>query len=274
MTDRESDSAEIEVDPAERSQPHDRSGEDADERADSGVDGQLDSDAEAGAGLDLDDESTWSSDAERLADELGRTSLRTTEDGYVEARVTALEERRDDTIELTVRLPTDQEVSFVLEKPIPWSEKYLFARIVDDAGYDAASVDHLVGETVLLDRITDDANATPLPDVNSPTQSRGLLRPLFEMALDTDATQEWRLVDPDERTEPQADDGRSASGRLLLATIAITLSLAGIVLGSIYAVAALNLSALIVSLLAFASISLLAVVFVCYAGLVVLDRFT
>ena len=91
-------------------------------------------------------------DAEQLADELGRTRLRTTDDGYVEACVTALERVSAETVRLVVSLPTGESVAFRLEKPVPWSEEFLLARLVRDAGYDAATIDHLVGERVYLAR--------------------------------------------------------------------------------------------------------------------------
>jgi len=215
------------------------------------------------------------SDAEQLADELGRTSLRTTDDGYVKAHVTDLQERGDDTIELTVRLPTGEAVAFVLEKPIPWSEEYLFARIVDDTGYDAASVDHLLGETVLLDR-DDDALEHPVTNTGRDRQLPWLARTLLDFATtEPESASQWRLVDPRERSARSAagDDERSTGGRLLLATMAATLSLVGIFLGSIAALTTLNVSGLLVFLGTLTALAVLTVGFVCYVALVVIDHF-
>lgn len=148
----------------------------------------------------------------RLEDELGRIDVRTTPEGYVEARVTAIESLDSRTVRLEVALPHGPLVEFDVEKPIPWSEEFLLARIVEDVGYDAASVGHLQGETVYLARADagdggegegwrawlglEDALETLPPAVRDPVDR--LLAP--------DRSPRWRLVDPAERPSPTVDD--------------------------------------------------------------------
>ncbi|MCW8172251.1 hypothetical protein D8S78_05435 [Natrialba swarupiae] len=61
-------------------------------------------------------------------------------------RVSALESLDETRVRLEVTLPHGEVLEFVLEKPIPWSEEFLLARIVEDVGYDATSISHIVGE--------------------------------------------------------------------------------------------------------------------------------
>jgi hypothetical protein len=246
----------------------------ADERSDAPAESREDATSEPGTGQsrqrrDLQPET----DAERLADELGRTDLRTTDEGYVRARVVDITDHDEDQIELTVRLPTGEEPRFRLEKPLPWSDTFLFARIVEEAGYDAASVEHLVDESVLVERVDQPDDRSPT-SVGSGSTPLGLLQTLFGLSTPTaDGTErEWRLVDPDERTETTSDS-RSAGRSLFLATALTALSLVGIVLASLLAVAVLDLSVFVVLLGAIASFVLVGVGFLGYALSVVLDRF-
>ena len=146
----------------------------------------------------------------RLEDELGRIDLSTTPEGYVEGRVAAIEAIDARTVRLEVTLPHGPRVEFDLEKPIPWSEEFLLARIVEDVGYDAASISHLRGETVYLARedageeengwrawlpIEDSLRALP-PGVRDP----------IDRLLAAGRSPRWRLVDPAERPSPTDDD--------------------------------------------------------------------
>lgn len=164
------------------------------------------SDRDAGCGPEPDEESP----ERRLEDELGRIDLSTTPEGYVEGRVTAVESVDSRTVRLEVALPHGPRVAFDVEKPIPWSEEFLLARIVEDVGYDAASVGHLRGETVYLTRtdtgeepggwrvwlgIEDSIEALP-PAVREP----------IDRLLAPERSPQWRLVDPAERPSPTEDE--------------------------------------------------------------------
>ncbi len=162
-----------------------------------------------------------------LGDELGRLDLATTDDGYVEALITDLESIDETTICLTVRLPHDQLVAFDLEKPIPWSREFLFARLVEDVGYDAASVDHLVGERVYLKR-TDLGEEAPKPTWLESIQTAGgtMLSAVADGLIHTEGPQ-WRLVDPRERRPEPADSSERT------VTIATTLVVGGVLLAAL-----------------------------------------
>jgi len=150
-----------------------------------------------------------------LGDELGRIDLSTTEEGYVEGRITDLTAIDETTVELTVRLPHGTTTTFTLEKPIPWSRGFLLARIVEDVGYDAASIEHIVGEPVLLERIDHLEEATERGwgggewrDGIVRTTGNALLAAVGgHFTLEERRTPEWRLVDPLERDleEPKTD---------------------------------------------------------------------
>ncbi len=145
-----------------------------------------------------------------LADELGRIDVMTTPEGYVEGRIAGIDAVDARTVRLAVSLPHGETVTFTLEKPIPWSEEFLLARLVEDVGYDAASIDHVVGEPVYLQRTdrepTDEddwwsASVRTASDALVTSLSGGRLR------LNQDDEPEWRLVDPLERPDSTRDDG-------------------------------------------------------------------
>ncbi|WP_049928199.1 hypothetical protein [Halopiger goleimassiliensis] len=147
-----------------------------------------------------------------LADELGRIDVMTTPEGYVEGRITDLTTVDETTVRLTASLPHGETVSFTLEKPIPWSREFLLARIVEDAGYDAASIDHAVGEPVYLQRTDleeDDADDWWSPSLQAAGDA--LLSSLSggRYRLERETGPEWRLVDPLER--PHRTDGDAAA---------------------------------------------------------------
>ncbi|WP_254766568.1 hypothetical protein [Salinilacihabitans rarus] len=172
----------------------------------------------------------------RLADELGRVHVATTAEGYVEGRVIDLRSVDETTVRLEVALPHDEVVAFALEKPIPWSEAFLLARIVEDVGYDASSIGHLVGERVLLARTDAGANADePTGWLASALETAGdrLLASATDgrYRLSADRAPGWRLVDPRERPDPADDD----SG--LAATAAAALVLLGVVAAAVGAAA-------------------------------------
>ncbi|WP_276255394.1 hypothetical protein [Halomontanus rarus] len=175
----------------------------------------------------------------QLEDELGRIDLLTTPEGYVEGRVTDLTSIDETTVRLEVTLPHDERVDFTLEKPIPWSEDFLLARIVEDVGYDAASIGHLLGETVYVTRTdigpdADDADddwvTTSLHAASDAVLS--LSPPLRDFFGTEDRSPQWRLVDPLERPEP-APDGLSERTVAALAAGAILVGVLVAVVGAI-----------------------------------------
>ncbi|RQG97484.1 hypothetical protein [Natrarchaeobius oligotrophus] len=149
-----------------------------------------------------------SSPERELADELGRIDVMTTPEGYVEGRVTDVTAVDATTVRLSVSLPHGETASFALEKPIPWSREFLLARLVEDVGYDAASIDHVVGEPVYL------ARADLEPDADEEwwessvrAASDALLSSLSggRYRLERTDDPEWRLVDPLERRSLEND---------------------------------------------------------------------
>ncbi|MFP8952016.1 hypothetical protein ACLI4Z_03445 [Natrialbaceae archaeon A-arb3/5] len=181
----ETDEIEIEVERRDRStnQRRDRS------RRSAGVTGETDEETPP----------------QRLEDELGRVDVRTTAEGYVEGRVTDIESVDESTVRLEVTLPHDEVATFTLEKPIPWSEEFLLARIVEDVGYGANSISHLVGERIYLTRADLEPDAADRGDGSwwsDPVRSAGdaLLASVgSRFRLEMDRAPEWRLVDPRER---------------------------------------------------------------------------
>lgn len=196
--------------------------------------------------------------ARRLGDELGRVHLRTTPEGYVEGRVTALESVDATTVRLAVELPHGEGVTFDLEKPIPWSTEFLLARIVEDVGYDASSIDHLIGERIYLVRTDVGDEADDSRDWWSASvraAGNAMLSSLSDsLRLEDDRGPEWRLVDPLERPQP-AETGPS---RDLLATIATGLALLGPVVAALGAVVGLTGGVVVSSAVAGATLAGLA----------------
>lgn len=198
-------------------------------------------------------------DAEQLADELGRTQLRTTDAGYVEARVTGLERVDTETVRLVALLPTGESVAFRLDKPVPWSEEFLLARLVGDTGYDAATVDHLVGERVYL------ARGDPIDEDGVWAEGTGTVPTAYRsvasaIGLDefVDTGPQWRLVDPAERTQTT---GATRTLSLAQKLVAMTAGVAGMLL-------ALAVLSVTTALGAGATAALAALLFVCYVGIV------
>lgn len=228
--------------------------------------------ADRRSGSDADHQS----DAERLAEELGRTDLRTTEDGFVEARVLDLAAVDEDTVRLVVELPTGQELSFALEKPVPWSEEYALARLVEWIGYDAASIDHVVGERVLVDRTQRDAEAAVdaiwAEGAHEPSTIETAMK-AFGLDVGPERSAEWRLVDPRELERPgPATVPELTPRRKLLAVTALTvLTFCAIVLAGVVsaAVGAVTVPPGLLSALA----GLVTVLFVVYVALFVLGLF-
>ncbi|AHG01154.1 hypothetical protein HALLA_18275 [Halostagnicola larsenii XH-48] len=166
-----------------------------------------------------------------LEDELGRIDVMSTPEGYVEGRVTDLETVDETTVRLEVALPHGRTTSFALEKPIPWSDEFLLARIVEDVGYDAASVGHLVGESVFVTRadLENDADEWDGLRATAARAAGRTVNSLLEASLGgrferTETGPTWRLVDPLERPDPIEDDGFDA----LSVSIALGLVLAGV----------------------------------------------
>ena len=201
-----------------------------------------------------------------LADELGRIDVMTTPEGYVEGRVIDVGAVDATTVRLTVALPHGETASFTLEKPIPWSREFLLARIVEDVGYDAASVDHVVGEAVYVKR-TDRESDDAWWDSSVQAASDALLSSLSggRYRLERDGSPEWRLVDPLERPEATTGTADEVSADLVgagLVLVGTVVAAAGAVIG---ATGGLVLSAAVVG---YALVGLLLVLF----GLGVLVR--
>lgn len=92
------------------------------------------------------------SDADDLADELGRIQLRSIDGRRLRARIESVVDRGG-TIRLWYRLPHDAYASEEFEKPIPWSARFKFARVIEDLGYSASSLGGIEGEEVVLERV-------------------------------------------------------------------------------------------------------------------------
>ena len=173
-----------------------------------------------------------------LGDELGRIDLLTTPEGYVEGRVTDLTSLDSTTVRLEVTLPHEETVSFTLEKPIPWSREFLLARIVEDVGYDAASIDHLLGESIYLVR----TDAGPTADEEPADWWTTLVRATGEVALATLSDRfrledrhgpEWRLVDPLERPDRSDDEeGSLKAAAIGLVLLGVLVAAAGAIVGA------------------------------------------
>lgn len=175
-----------------------------------------------------------------LGDELGRLDLRTTPEGYVEATVTHLRSLDETTVALEVTLPHGTTTEFRLEKPIPWSREFLLTRIVEDVGYEAASVEYIVGESVYVERI-DRLEATEEASWGWTEWRDGVIRTSGDVLLtalggrfrlEERQTPEWRLVDPLEH-EPATNE--NTEGRWLAALIVVFGALSAVVGGLVAA---------------------------------------
>ncbi|ADJ15141.1 hypothetical protein HacjB3_08790 [Halalkalicoccus jeotgali B3] len=93
------------------------------------------------------------SDAAALADELGRIQLRSVDDRRLRARIETVVDRDAETLELWYRLPHDVHVSEAFEKPIPWSDRFKFARVIEDLGYSPSNLEGIEGEEIVLERV-------------------------------------------------------------------------------------------------------------------------
>ena len=108
------------------------------------------------------------SDAAALADDLGRVDLETIDDRRLRARVESIVDHDESTVRIWYELPHGVRVSEDFEKPIPWSDRFAFARLVDDLGYSASSVDCIEGESVTLERTIDDRWRADIPPRHRP----------------------------------------------------------------------------------------------------------
>ncbi|ELY87226.1 hypothetical protein [Natrialba taiwanensis] len=160
-----------------------------------------------------------------LADELGRIDVMTTPEGYVEGRITDVTAIDATTVALTVSLPHGETRSFTLEKPIPWSEEFLLARLVADIGYDAASIDHIIGEPVYLVR-TDVRPETPPNETGTEPDwwatslqaaSDAILSSLSggRYRIETTTEPEWQLVDPLDRPDASPTESTDTTADLV-----------------------------------------------------------
>lgn len=93
------------------------------------------------------------SDATDLADELGRIQLRSVDDRRLRAQIETVVDHDAETIRLWYRLPHDAYVSEDFDKPIPWSDRFKFARLIDDLGYSPSSLGGIEGEEIILKRV-------------------------------------------------------------------------------------------------------------------------
>lgn len=96
---------------------------------------------------------TDASDAAALADELGRVQLRSIDGRRLRARIERIVDHDDDMIRVWYRLPYGVDVFEDFEKPIPWSDRFKFARVVEDLGYSPSSLGVIEGEEIVLERI-------------------------------------------------------------------------------------------------------------------------
>jgi len=210
-----------------------------------------------------DEDATTATDERSLGDELGSLRIHTTPEGYVEGRVTGIESVDASTARLTVALPHGQTVEFTLEKPIPWSREFLLARIVEDVGYDAASVEYLVGETVYVERTdagpTADEDGTRWASTLAATGNALLSTVGGRYRIEADAEPEWRLVDPPER--PSDDDAEPSStvgvGLVVLGVLVAALGAAVGATGGVALTGGVLAAALVGLLLAFVGLSAL-----------------
>lgn len=100
-----------------------------------------------------DGTATVESDADALADELGRIQLRSIDDYRLRARIATVVDHDAETIRLWYRLPHDAYAVEEFEKPIPWSERFKFARVIEDLGYSPSSLGSIEGEEIVLERV-------------------------------------------------------------------------------------------------------------------------
>ncbi|MFP8889654.1 hypothetical protein ACLI4U_07765 [Natrialbaceae archaeon A-CW2] len=175
-----------------------------------------------------------------VGDELGRLDLRTTPEGYVEATVTDLRSVDETTVTLEVTLPHGTTTEFRLEKPIPWSREFLLARIVEDVGYEAASIEYIVGESIYVERI-DRLEATEEDSWGWAEWRDGIVRTSGDalltalggrFRLEERQTPEWRLVDPLERETATSED---TEGGRIAALIVVFGALSAVVGGLVAA---------------------------------------
>lgn len=181
-----------------------------------------------------------------VGDELGRLDLRTTPEGYVEATVTDLRSVDETTVTLEVTLPHGTTTEFRLEKPIPWSREFLLARIVEDVGYEAASIEYIVGESVYVERI-DRLEATEEDSWGWAEWRDGIVRTSGDalltalggrFRLEERQTPEWRLVDPLEReTAPSEDTEGGRIAALIVVFGALSAVVGGLVAAGVTTIA-------------------------------------
>ncbi|MDL5361223.1 hypothetical protein [Halalkalicoccus sp. NIPERK01] len=100
-----------------------------------------------------DGAATATSDADALADELGRIQLRSIDDRRLRARIDTVVDHDAETIRLWYRLPHDAYAVEEFEKPIPWSDRFKFARVIEDLGYSPSSLGGIEGEEIVLERV-------------------------------------------------------------------------------------------------------------------------
>lgn len=95
------------------------------------------------------------SDAADLADDLGRIQLRSIDGRLLRARIESVVDLDSETVRLWYRLPHGAHAAEEFEKPMPWSDQYKFARVIESLGYSPSSLAGIEGEEVLLERADD-----------------------------------------------------------------------------------------------------------------------
>lgn len=129
------------------------------------------------------------SDAVDLADELGRIQLRSIDGRRLRARIESVVDLDSETVRLWYRLPHGAHAAEEFEKPMPWSDRYKFARVIEDLGYSPSSLAGIEGEEVALERVDG----------------------------------EWRVEDPERRfEEPLVAGSLGAAGPVAVLGFAIT----------------------------------------------------
>ncbi len=112
-----------------------------------------DADGRTTTARSADEVAAVESDADALADELGRIQLRSIDERRLRAGIDTVVDHDAETIRVWYRLPHDAAVVEEFEKPIPWSDRFKFARVIDDLGYSPSSLGEIEDEEVVLERI-------------------------------------------------------------------------------------------------------------------------
>lgn len=98
--------------------------------------------------------------SDKFTDEFAAIADATVDDRTVKAEIWELTETEGGKIKMTARLPDGSKPSRKFQKPIPWSDEFALARLVEDRGYNPSSYTALEGDEILL-RSKSDPGETP-----------------------------------------------------------------------------------------------------------------